>query len=72
MPFFDRVRATQVLSPTAADTTNDIKDGGVQTQTSMSDQDSDVVSKDAQVGVQKMEATTQAWSRSHLIAAYVL
>ncbi|KAI1506387.1 major facilitator superfamily domain-containing protein [Biscogniauxia marginata] len=36
-----------------------------------SDNDSDAVDKDAQAGVQKIEATTKVWSRSHLIAAYV-
>jgi hypothetical protein len=38
------------------------------------DTDSDVhlVRKDAQVGVQKIEATTQVWSNKHLLAAYVM
>ncbi|KAI1941920.1 MFS siderochrome iron transporter 1 [Ophidiomyces ophidiicola] len=38
----------------------------------ISDADSDTISKDAQAGVQKMEATTTVWSTSHLVAAYVL
>jgi hypothetical protein len=38
------------------------------------DTDSDVhlVRKDAQTGVQKIEATTQVWSKKHLLAAYVM
>jgi hypothetical protein len=38
------------------------------------DTDSDVhlVRKDAQAGVQKIEATTQVWSKKHLLAAYVM
>jgi hypothetical protein len=36
------------------------------------DFDPDVIDKDAQVGVQKIEATTVAWSRRQLILAYGL
>lgn len=36
------------------------------------DSDDEIVHKDAQYGVQKMEATTQAWSKKHLIAAYIM
>lgn len=32
----------------------------------------ELVQKDAQPGVQKMEATTKVWSKKHLIAAYVM
>lgn len=38
----------------------------------ISDTDSEGISKDAQPGVQKMEATTTVWTTPHLIAAYVL
>ncbi|KAH9907832.1 major facilitator superfamily domain-containing protein [Xylariomycetidae sp. FL2044] len=34
--------------------------------------DVDAVSKDAQAGVRKIEATTKVWSTSHMITAYVL
>lgn len=34
--------------------------------------DDEGVSKDAQAGVQKMEATTQVWSKKHLYTAYAL
>jgi hypothetical protein len=34
--------------------------------------DVDAIDEKAQAGVKKMEATTKAWSKSHLIAAYVL
>lgn len=36
------------------------------------DSHNEVVHKDAQYGVQKIEATTQAWSKKHLIAAYIM
>jgi len=36
------------------------------------DSDGDVAQKDAQAGVQKMEAMTQVWSKKHLVAAYVM
>ena len=36
------------------------------------DSDVDAIDEKAQLGVQKMEATTKAWSKSHLIAAYIL
>ena len=32
----------------------------------------DCISSDAQLGVQKIEATTSVWSTSHLVAAYIL
>ncbi|KAI1097479.1 MFS general substrate transporter [Jackrogersella minutella] len=35
------------------------------------DTDLDTIDADAQAGVQKMEATTKVWSKSHLILAYV-
>jgi hypothetical protein len=36
------------------------------------DSDEDPVQNNAQAGVQKMEATTQVWSKKHLVAAYVM
>lgn len=39
---------------------------------SHSDTESEGISKDAQAGVQKAEATTSAWTRRDLILAYVL
>lgn len=36
------------------------------------DSDGDIAQKNAQAGVQKMEATTQIWSKKHLVAAYVM
>ncbi|ETI23881.1 hypothetical protein G647_05688 [Cladophialophora carrionii CBS 160.54] len=36
------------------------------------DSDSEGVDKNAQVGVQKIEATTSVWSKNQLIAAYIL
>jgi hypothetical protein len=42
------------------------------TPTQDTDSDVHLVRKDAQTGVQKMEATTQVWSKKHLLAAYVM
>jgi hypothetical protein len=36
------------------------------------DSDGDPVQKTAQAGVQRMEATTQVWTKKHLVAAYVM
>lgn len=36
------------------------------------DSDKDPVQQNAQAGVQKMEATTQVWTKKHLAAAYVM
>jgi hypothetical protein len=36
------------------------------------DGDGDLVQENAQAGVQKMEATTQVWTKKHLVAAYVM
>lgn len=38
----------------------------------LSDSDSEIIDKGAQLGVQKAEATTQAWNKASLIAAYLL
>lgn len=32
----------------------------------------ELIRKDTQAGVQKIEATTQVWSKKHLLAAYVM
>lgn len=37
-----------------------------------SESDDETVHKDAQLGVQRIEATTRAWSKSHLILAYFM
>jgi hypothetical protein len=36
------------------------------------DSHGDPVQNNAQAGVQKIEATTQVWSKKHLVAAYVM
>ena len=36
------------------------------------DSDGDPVQENTQAGVQKMEATTQVWTKKHLVAAYVM
>lgn len=36
------------------------------------DSNGDPVQENVQAGVQKMEATTQVWSKKHLVAAYVM
>lgn len=36
------------------------------------DRDGGPIQKNAQAGVQRMEATTHAWNKKHLVAAYVM
>lgn len=43
-----------------------------QRKDSQSDADSEEISKDAQEGVQRIEAITKVWSRWHLVVAYLL
>ena len=50
----------------------EIGKGDVQVHGSQSDSDDESVNKDAQAGVQKIEATTSVWSKTHLILAYIL
>lgn len=38
----------------------------------MSDYYEDIIRKEARRGVQKIEATTQVWSKKHLLAAYIM
>lgn len=48
------------------------KEPGVSAQDTHSDSESDGISPEAQAGVQGIEAMTSVWSRSHLIAAYIM
>ena len=57
----------------AADQSFDPKEIQVTSESpTTADSDSDAVDKSAQVGVQKVEATTSAWSKNQLILAYAL
>ncbi|KAK3068166.1 MFS siderochrome iron transporter 1 [Teratosphaeriaceae sp. CCFEE 6253] len=71
MTIFSRVKAWQGAPVVEDETTAESKTEAVHTDASARDSDSEIVSQDAQAGVQKMEATTQVWTRNHLIAAYV-
>jgi hypothetical protein len=73
-----RFKQDQVAPVVAGDTPpneND-KEIGITAQDqpvgSESDSDGEKISPDAQIGVQKIEATTQVWSTSHLVTAYIL
>lgn len=48
------------------------KDLGIATEQPLSDDGIEKVSENAQAGVQAIEATTMVWSKSHLIAAYIM
>ena len=50
----------------------DDKEASVVKTTHPSDSDSEKISPEAQAGVQKIEAITSVWSKSHLITAYVM
>ena len=70
----DQVKADHV-EPSAQEKTlsqTDKEAGVLSTDQVHSDTDSEKIDTTFQRGVQKVEATTQVWSTSHLIAAYVL
>lgn len=48
------------------------KEAGITTEKPASDDGVERISEEAQAGVRKIEATTLVWSKSHLIAAYIL
>lgn len=52
-------------------TSTDLQPRGSSNQ-DMSDYYEDIIHKEAQPGVQKIEATTQVWSKKHLLAAYIM
>ncbi|PGH19363.1 hypothetical protein AJ80_04003 [Polytolypa hystricis UAMH7299] len=60
------------IRPEAVDEKNDAETGAAPREHIDSDSDSDAISVTAQAGVQKAEAAAKVWTRSHLIAAYVL
>ena len=72
MPFFDRLKAAHSVEATEDEPHQDGKEETLETSVSAIGSDSETVSQDAQAGVQKMEATTQVWTRQHLIIAYVM
>ena len=72
MPFFDRLKAAHSVEATEDESRQDGKEEAHERSVAVADSDSEIVSQDAQVGVQKMEATTQVWTRQHLIIAYVM
>jgi len=57
-----------------ADNTTSISDDSKSRASPKQDNDSDgdLAQNNAQAGVQKMEATTQVWTKKHLVAAYVM
>lgn len=50
------------------------KEGGIVSKQpyAVDETSEDAISSDAQLGVQKIEATTSVWSTSHLVPAYIL
>ncbi|ORX98679.1 major facilitator superfamily domain-containing protein [Clohesyomyces aquaticus] len=76
MRFFNK---TPVDIPIAVQHPEDVSDNGkkleagdVSVQHHHTDSDSETISSDAQNGVKAIEAATTVWSKSHLIAAYIL
>jgi len=71
-----RPTITPVLETTTPSVLPDGKEAATDAQRASSSRDSDsdgeTVHRDAQPSVQRMEATTQAWSKSHLIFAYFM
>lgn len=71
MSFFQKLKMHQTAVFSRASVAESEK-SAEQPDTTPVDSDSDSIDKEAQTGVQKLEATTTVWSKSHLIAAYVL
>ena len=57
-------------SAQSADDTD--KEVGVRTQNVPTESGSDEISTEAQPGVQKIEAITKVWSKTHLATAYIM
>ncbi|GAB7360110.1 hypothetical protein MBLNU230_g7873t1 [Neophaeotheca triangularis] len=73
MGFTSPFKASSAAQPEGNDINlgDERKDGVHETQVPTSD-DASETSEDFQPGVKKIEATTQVWSKSHLITAYIL
>jgi len=54
----------------SADNTD--KEVGIRTQDVSTERGSDEISAEAQPGVQKIEAITKVWSKTHLVTAYIM
>lgn len=78
----DRIRPTTTATTPAVDAGDkevnsipkeaSISGPPLSSSTNATDHNQGVVDKDVQHGVQKIEATTQAWSKRHLAAAYIM
>ena len=63
----------ELQNETPADTRNTSDESELRASSKQeADSGADTVQKNAQAGVQKMEATTQVWTKKHLAAAYVM
>jgi hypothetical protein len=67
------VTEAPVAEATTTATEKETKEMGFTTDSRRdSDTESEEISKDAQAGVQRMEAVTKVWKKWHLVAAYLL
>jgi hypothetical protein len=62
----------EVEGVTERSTDDTDKEVGVKNQDVSTDSDTDEISADAQPGVQDIEAVTKAWSKTHLVFAYIM
>lgn len=83
MGLFDRFKKAENVTVTedtnsgankqrSSDTTPESKEYGVLPRETSQAHDEEELSKDAQAGVLKMEASTTVWSKTHLILAYIM
>ena len=72
MSFFQRMKMHQTAEAEQRTSVAESDKTGAHADTSPVDSDSDSVDSSAQAGVRKVEATTSVWSKSHLVAAYIL
>lgn len=72
MSFFHRLKTNYAANSTRTSSVADGEKSAAHAETTPVDTDDDSINKDAQAGVQKAEATTSVWSKSHLITAYIM
>jgi hypothetical protein len=72
MSFLQKLKNNHSAESTRTSSVAESEKSAAHADTTPVDSDEDSVSKEAQAGVQKAEATTSVWSKSHLITAYIL
>ena len=72
MFFFHRLKINHSANSTRTSSVAKSEESAAHTESTPVDTDDDLINKEAQSGVQKAEATTPVWSKSHIITAYIM